>query len=54
MKKARLRLILNLTRLFGESDGSVRTPKQTEIALFWTDEKNGGSGLGEMTHDSTD
>lgn len=27
----------NLTRLFGESNSSVRTPKQTEIGLFWTD-----------------
>ena len=27
----------NLTRLFGELNSSVRTPKQTEIGLFWTD-----------------
>ncbi|HEX4168423.1 MAG TPA: vanadium-dependent haloperoxidase [Bryobacteraceae bacterium] len=27
----------SLTRLFGESNSSIRTPKQTEIGLFWTD-----------------
>lgn len=27
----------NLTRLFGELNSSVRTPGQTEIGLFWTD-----------------
>jgi hypothetical protein len=26
-----------LTRLFGESNGSIRTPGQTEIGLFWTE-----------------
>ena len=28
----------NLTRLFGEAGSTVRTPKQTEIGLFWTDQ----------------
>jgi hypothetical protein len=27
----------NLTRLFGEANSSVRTPGQTEIGLFWTE-----------------
>jgi hypothetical protein len=27
----------NLTRLFGEVNSPVRTPKQTEIGLFWTE-----------------
>lgn len=28
----------DLTRLFGEANSSVRTPKQTEIGLFQTDQ----------------
>lgn len=28
----------NLTRLFGQSNSTVRTPGQTEIGLFWTDQ----------------
>lgn len=27
----------NITRLFGAANGSVRTPRQTEIGIFWTE-----------------